>query len=45
MEKLALISLFMGLAFGSDVMDLSGGLFDAEIGNHDIMLVEFFAPW
>ncbi|XP_022107465.1 protein disulfide-isomerase A3-like [Acanthaster planci] len=45
MEKLVLISVLLGLVCGSDVIDLSGGLFEAEISQHDLMLVEFFAPW
>ena len=39
-----LVFMLFGLAFSSDVLDLTTG-FQEEIGGHDIMLVEFFAPW
>ena len=29
----------------SDVLEFNEGNFDTEIAKHDIILVEFFAPW
>jgi protein disulfide isomerase family A protein 3 len=29
----------------SDVLDLSAGDFKSSVGQHDTVLVEFFAPW
>ncbi|XP_061576706.1 protein disulfide-isomerase A3 [Cololabis saira] len=40
-----LLAALAGLARGSDVLDLTDDDFDSRIGDHDLVLVEFFAPW
>ncbi|CAG2177964.1 unnamed protein product [Oppiella nova] len=42
---LVLLVSVVGLAMASDVLDLSSGDFKATVGQHDTILVEFFAPW
>jgi len=39
------IALLALIASGSDVYDLGVSDFDSEVAKHDIMLVEFYAPW
>lgn len=36
---------FCGLAFASDVLEFDDSSFDSEIGEHELILVEFYAPW
>merc|ERR1712183_212328 len=44
--KSALCLLYLvGLAYSSDVLDLSDSDFKSKTADEDIMLVEFFAPW
>lgn len=45
MLKLLAVFGLLGLALASDVLDLKDADFDAKIKQHDIALVEFFAPW
>jgi len=45
MKLLVLLTFCFGLAFGSDVIDLTDANFDSEVNRHDFILVEFFAPW
>lgn len=43
-RHLFLLSL-VSLAFASDVLEFSDSDFDSEVAKHDLILVEFFAPW
>lgn len=45
MNALLLISLLFGVAYGSDVIDFTDNDFKDNIGDHALILVEFFAPW
>ncbi|XP_030832527.1 protein disulfide-isomerase A3 [Strongylocentrotus purpuratus] len=45
MNALLLISLLFGVAYGSDVIDFTDDDFKDNIGDHSLILVEFFAPW
>jgi len=45
MKLLVLLTFCLGLAFGSDVIDLTDANFESEVNRHDFILVEFFAPW
>lgn len=49
MRKLALLSFiivtFISRISASDVLEYTDGNFNSEIINHDIALVEFYAPW
>lgn len=42
---LLLLAAFVAVAHASDVLDLSKEDFKSAIGEHDTILVEFFAPW
>lgn len=42
---LLLLLLAAALSAASDVLDFSDSDFDSRIGDHDLILVEFFAPW
>ena len=42
---LLLIAVTLKSVLASDVLDLSTGDFKSAIGQHDTILVEFFAPW
>lgn len=39
------VAAFAAAARASDVLDLTDDDFDSKIGHHDLILVEFFAPW
>jgi len=39
------VALFAYIVSASDVLDLTESNFDSEVQRHDIMLLEFFAPW
>jgi len=45
MLKWLLFALLAGFTLASDVLDLTDDDFDSRIGDHDLILVEFFAPW
>ena len=45
MKNFIVLALLFGLAVASDVIDLSDSDFASEISKHDVMLIEFFAPW
>ncbi len=45
MIKLGCILAVIALASASDVLDLGDDDFESRVGEHDLMLVEFFAPW
>lgn len=40
-----LILAILGSVYSSDVIELEDSSFIAEVSRHDIVLVEFFAPW
>jgi len=42
--SLALFTL-LSLASASDVLEFTDDDFSSKIGDHDVILVEFFAPW
>merc|ERR1712126_540519 len=39
------VALFAYIVTASDVLDLTESTFDTEVRRHDILLVEFHAPW
>lgn len=39
------IAAFAAAARASDVLEFTDDDFDSKIGDHDFILVEFFAPW
>jgi len=41
----ALMALFAYIVTASDVLELTESNFDTEVQRHDILLVEFYAPW
>jgi protein disulfide-isomerase A3 len=41
----ALISMFVQSLLTSDVLEFTDANFDSKISNHEIALVEFYAPW
>jgi protein disulfide isomerase family A protein 3 len=43
--KLVALLALVGLVFASDVLELHDSDFDSTIRQHDIALVEFYAPW
>lgn len=45
MLKYLFVAALAGAAWASDVLDLTDDDFESKIGDHDLMLVEFFAPW
>ncbi|XP_012697964.1 protein disulfide-isomerase A3 [Clupea harengus] len=45
MLKLLFVAFLAIAAQASDVLDFTDDDFDSRIGNHDMILVEFFAPW
>ena len=40
-----LLLMFLGLAYASDVLELSDDTFKDGVSGKDIVLVEFYAPW
>ncbi|XP_058502398.1 protein disulfide-isomerase A3 [Solea solea] len=45
MLRLIFLAALAGFSQASDVLDYTDDDFDSKIGLHDIILVEFFAPW
>ncbi|XP_010899669.1 protein disulfide-isomerase A3 [Esox lucius] len=45
MLSLFFLVLLVGVARASDVIEFSDDDFDSKIGDHSMILVEFFAPW
>ncbi|KAJ8412976.1 hypothetical protein AAFF_G00105580 [Aldrovandia affinis] len=45
MFKLLFVAVLAGAAWASDVLEFTDDDFDSRIGDHDMILVEFFAPW
>lgn len=45
MLKLFFFIVLAGAARASDVIEFSDDDFDSKIGDHGMILVEFFAPW
>uniref|UniRef100_UPI00398E96A9 protein disulfide-isomerase A3-like n=1 Tax=Pristiophorus japonicus TaxID=55135 RepID=UPI00398E96A9 len=45
MIRLLLLACTAGAAMASDVLDLTDDDFEDQVGEHGLMLVEFFAPW
>jgi len=45
MKYLGLVTLFIGAALCSDVLDLTDSNFKSEVDDKDIILLEFYAPW
>ena len=45
MLKWLLFALLAGFTLASDVLEFTDDDFDSRIGDHDLILVEFFAPW
>lgn len=45
MLKLMVLAALAGFTQASDVLEFTDGDFESKIGGHEIILVEFFAPW
>ncbi|XP_033823789.1 protein disulfide-isomerase A3 [Periophthalmus magnuspinnatus] len=45
MLRLLLLAALAALSAASDVLEFTDDDFDSRIGDHDLILVEFFAPW
>lgn len=45
MFKLLFLAVLAGAAWASDVLEFTDDDFDSRIGDHELILVEFFAPW
>lgn len=45
MLGLLFIVAFAAASRASDVLEYTDDDFDSKIGDHDLILVEFFAPW
>ncbi|KAJ8340306.1 hypothetical protein SKAU_G00349390 [Synaphobranchus kaupii] len=45
MFKLLFLAVLAKAAWASDVIELTDDDFDSKIGDHEMILVEFFAPW
>ncbi|XP_028305825.1 protein disulfide-isomerase A3 [Gouania willdenowi] len=45
MWKLIFVAALTGFCQASDVLDFTDDDFESNIGNHELILVEFFAPW
>lgn len=45
MLRLLALALLAGCTRASDVLELTDDDFESRIGSHDMILVEFFAPW
>ena len=45
MLRLIFLAALAGISRASDVVDFTDDDFDSKIGDHPMILVEFFAPW
>lgn len=45
MLRLLVVAALAGLLQASDVLEFSDADFESKIGGHELILVEFFAPW
>lgn len=45
MLRLLVLAALAGSAWPSDVLDLTDEDFLSSVGGHELILVEFFAPW
>lgn len=45
MLKLIFVAILAGVARAGDVLEFTDDDFDSRIGDHGLILVEFFAPW
>ncbi|CAL8375062.1 unnamed protein product [Arctogadus glacialis] len=45
MLRLLVLAFFAGCTQASDVLEFTDDDFESRIGNHDMILIEFFAPW
>nr|XP_020481006.1 protein disulfide-isomerase A3 [Monopterus albus] len=45
MLRLIFLAALAGLAMASDVLEFTDDDFESKIGDHELILVEFFAPW
>ena len=45
MIKLLCLFALISAAFASDVLEYKDSDFESKIQNHDVALVEFYAPW
>lgn len=45
MWRLIFLAALAGLTQASDVIDYTDDDFESKIGDHELILVEFFAPW
>lgn len=45
MVTLLFLVFLLGAARASDVLEFTDDDFENKIGDHDLILVEFFAPW
>ena len=45
MFKFIIFAFLAGASWASDVIEFTDDDFDSNIGDHPLILVEFFAPW
>lgn len=45
MLRLIFLAALAGFSAASDVLDYTDDDFESKIGDHELILVEFFAPW
>jgi len=45
MLRLLALAFLAGCTRASDVLEFTDDDFESRIGSHDMILVEFFAPW
>lgn len=45
MLRLIFLAALAGFSRASDVLDYTDDDFESKIGDHGLILVEFFAPW
>lgn len=45
MLKLILLAALASFSSASDVLEYTDDDFESKIGDHELILVEFFAPW
>lgn len=45
MLRLIFLAALAGLSSASDVLEYTDDDFESKIGDHELILVEFFAPW